>query len=55
MTEAAALARCYESGFFWEESGVKLYDILDRVSCWCCCNKNLRELRNVYSYLPEYW
>lgn len=55
MTEAAALARCYESGFFWEESGVRLYDILDRVSCWCCCNKNLRELRNVYSYLPEYW
>lgn len=55
VTEAAALARCYESGFFWEESGVRLYDILDRVSCWCCCNKNLRELRNVYSYLPEYW
>lgn len=55
VTEVAALARCYESGFFWEESGVRLYDILDRVSCWCCCNKNLRELRNVYSYLPEYW
>lgn len=33
VTEAAALARCYESGFFWEESGVRLYDILDRVSC----------------------
>ena len=55
VTETAALARCYENGFFWEESGVRLYDILDRVSCWCCCNKNLRELRNVYRYLPEYW
>lgn len=55
VTEAAALARCYERGFFWEESGVRLYDILDRVSCWCCCNKNLRELRNVYRRLPEYW
>ena len=55
VTEAAALALCYESGFFWEESGVRLYDILDRVSCWCCCNKNLRELRNMFIYLPEYW
>lgn len=32
-----------------------LYDILDRVSCWCCCNKNLKELRNIRRYLPEYW
>ncbi len=32
-----------------------LYDILDRVSCWCCCNKNLKELRNIRQYLPEYW
>lgn len=55
VTEKAALALCYERGFFWEESGVRLYDVLDRVSCWCCCNKNLRELRNVYKYLPEYW
>ena len=55
VTEAAALACCYENGFFWEESGVRLYDVLDRVSCWCCCNKNLRELRNVYRCLPEYW
>lgn len=32
-----------------------LYDILDRISCWCCCNKNLKELRNIYRYLPQYW
>lgn len=32
-----------------------LYDILDRVSCWCCRNKNLKELRNMMVYLPQYW
>lgn len=55
FTEADALAYCYERGFFWEENGVRLYDILDRVSCWCCANKNLKELRNIHDYLPEYW
>ena len=34
---------------------VRLYDVLDRVSCWCCANKNLRELRNMRRLLPEYW
>jgi len=34
---------------------VDLYEILDRVSCWCCANKNQRELRNIYRYLPDYW
>ena len=28
---------------------------LDRVSCWCCANKNLKELRNIRTHLPEYW
>ena len=55
FTEADALAYCYERGFFWEENGVRLHDILDRVSCWCCANKNLKELRNIHDYLPEYW
>lgn len=49
------LAYCYENGFSWLEGTIRLYDVLDRVSCWCCCNKNLRELRNMYIYLPEYW
>lgn len=56
MTEAAALATCYQNGIEWWEDGgsgkVRLYDILDRVSCWCCVNKNLKELRNIYRYLP---
>ena len=40
MTEADCLAYCYQRGFFWEENGGRLYDILDRVSCWCwaCCS-----------------
>lgn len=32
-----------------------LYEILDRVSCWCCQNSNLKELKNMYLYLPKYW
>lgn len=55
MTEADALAYCYENGFSWLEGTIRLYDVLDRVSCWCCCNKNLRELRNMCIYLPKYW
>ena len=55
MTEKDCLAYCYEQGFDWNENGVELYSILDRVSCWCCANKNLKELKNIYLYLPEYW
>lgn len=55
MTEADCLEYCYERGYHWQENGVDLYDILDRVSCWCCANKNRRELKNIYRYLPEYW
>lgn len=62
MTEADCLQYCHDRGFYWIErstaavSGyVDLYDILDRVSCWCCANKNLKELKNIYLYLPQYW
>ena len=62
MTEADCLSYCHERGFYWLErsfntgtSYIDLYDILDRVSCWCCANKNLKELRNIYMYLPHYW
>lgn len=54
-TEADCLALCYAEGVTWEENGIRLYDILDRVSCWCCANKNLKELRNIRRELPEYW
>lgn len=55
IDEKTALQGCYAAGFEWLENGHRLYDILDRVSCWCCTNKNLRELRNIRLYLPEYW
>jgi len=59
MTEADCLAYCYDRGFDWEEDAgagrVRLYDILDRVSCWCCANKNLKELWNMKMFLPSYW
>ena len=55
MTEADCLAYCYARGYGWDEDGVELYSILDRVSCWCCRNKNLRELRGIYQHLPGYW
>ncbi len=55
MTEEKCLQYCYDNGFDWMENGVELYSILKRVSCWCCKNKNLEELRNMYHLLPEYW
>lgn len=59
MTEADCLSYCYERGFEWKENGgageIRLYDVLDRVSCWCCANKNLKELRNMRQLLPDYW
>lgn len=38
ITEAEALQYCYDRGYYWEEEGLHLYEILDRVSCWCCGN-----------------
>lgn len=55
MTEADCLSVCYKKGHTWEQDGVRLYDVLDRVSCWCCRNKNQRELRAIHDSLPDYW
>lgn len=55
MTEKDCLNFCYSKGYDWKEENVELYSILDRVSCWCCSNKNIKELRNYYLYLPKYW
>lgn len=51
VTEADALAYCYERGFDWGG----LYQHFDRVSCWCCPLKNLRELKTLWKYYPELW
>jgi 3'-phosphoadenosine 5'-phosphosulfate sulfotransferase (PAPS reductase)/FAD synthetase len=62
LSESDCLAYCRERGFRWLQASpaaeggyIDLYDILDRVSCWCCANKNRRELKNIYTYLPDYW
>ena len=59
LTEPDCLEYCQQLGFQWleetENGPVPLYDILDRVSCWCCGNKNLKELKHIYLYLPQYW
>ena len=62
ITKKQAVMGCYERGFFWEEAGetpyaeqVYLYEILDNCSCFCCRNKNLKELKNIFYLLPQYW
>lgn len=59
LVEKQALENCYRRGIeFKEDAGageIRLYDLLDRVSCYCCGNKNLKELRNMYLYMPKYW
>lgn len=56
MSENDCLVKCYKAGFNWlEDDGIDLYDVLDRVSCYCCGNKNLNELKAIYKYLPKYW
>lgn len=55
MTEKDCLQYCYDHGWNWNENGVDLYQILDRVSCWCCANKNQKEIANIIKFLPEYW
>jgi len=55
ITEQDALDYCYSKGYYWYENGVRLYDIFDRVSCWCCGNKNNRELDGMYRFLPDYF
>lgn len=55
MTEKDCYRYCRSKGFDWKEDGIELYSVIDRVSCWCCANKNLKELKNYYLYLPKYW
>ena len=55
MSEKDCLNYCYNNGWHWSENGYELYDLLDRVSCKYCKNKNLKELRNIYHYMPDVW
>lgn len=55
ITEAECLSIFRREGVSWVESGVDLYDILDRVSCFCCRNKNLWELYAIWKNLHFWW
>ena len=55
MTEKDCLDFCYSMGITWTQNGIRLYDILDRVSCQHCQNKNKKEIQNIREYLPELW
>lgn len=62
LKEADCLDYCYSRAWNWHEETnvtecgwVELYEILDRVSCWCCSNKNQREIKNIIFFLPNYW
>lgn len=39
----------------WNEFEIRLYDILNRVSCCYCQNNNMKELRNYQKYLTQYF
>ena len=58
MTEKECLEYCRNNGWDWKEETpngyIDLYDILDRVSCWCCSNKNRKELKNIYLYFQRF-
>ena len=51
FTESECLKYCYDLGFDWGG----LYELLDRVSCKYCGLKNLKELRNIYTRIPDVW
>lgn len=55
ITESMCLWGCYEAGFFYEEDGYGLYDFFDHLSCWCCRNKNKKELYHMYWFFPKYF
>ena len=55
MTENDCLVAARRAGFRWREGETELYDVIERVSCYCCANKNLTECRAMIEHLPEYW
>lgn len=51
MTEADCLKYCYDRGFDWGG----LYELFQRVSCWCCPLQGLDELRMLRKHFPDLW
>ena len=50
-TEKDCLKYCYQKGLHWNG----LYEIFDRVSCWCCPFQPKRSLYKLWKYFPELW
>ena len=50
-TEADCLAYCKELGYHWDG----LYEIFNRVSCFCCPLQRIGELRKLRKHFPELW
>lgn len=50
-TEADAMAYCRERGYDWEG----LYDLFNRVSCWCCPLQPLAEVKKLWKHFPDLW
>ncbi|MGD9947777.1 MAG: phosphoadenosine phosphosulfate reductase family protein [Desulfobulbus sp.] len=51
VTEKQAIEYCRKLGYTWGG----LYDIFNRVSCWCCPLQSLPDLRSLRKYRPELW
>ena len=51
VTEKECLEYCYSKGFNWNG----LYEKFDRLSCWCCPFKSLKELRILRKEYPDLW
>lgn len=51
MTETDCLRYCCDRGF--DFGG--LYEIWDRVSCWCCPLQSLDDFRKLKTHKPELW
>jgi 3'-phosphoadenosine 5'-phosphosulfate sulfotransferase (PAPS reductase)/FAD synthetase len=51
MTEADCLKYCKGLGYNWGG----LYNIFQRVSCWCCPLQSLPNLRKLRKHRPELW
>jgi 3'-phosphoadenosine 5'-phosphosulfate sulfotransferase (PAPS reductase)/FAD synthetase len=50
-SEKNCLEYCYAKGYDWEG----LYEIFNRVSCWCCPLKSFEELRKLRKHRPQLW
>lgn len=51
MTEKDCLHKCYENGFYYDG----LYEKFDRLSCYLCPLKKLKEYEIIYKEFPELW